>query len=366
MEWIATRSGDAVRRQWPAYVERDQIWENILDEHHRIAGYQVTTARRPLAYYLLIGDVSSNESSHFRARDDLFREASQGRVRVYGFNGRPAGVEIPAADFQRLGISLDPQADRDVLVWRSQDGDNLGVAYTEPVVASADVIRVWPPERQPHAFAINANAFIRAANNGDDILLAEAVGWIAELHGDGDSALEAAEQALFKRLFNARTDIARGVPWPLQHGQDRISEPISFGVFEYPNQPGGPQIHYVDEMLHTEAGGVVVTSARQWNGVKVPAKWMIAQWPPLDGAQPSVKQTRSGMPGRPTSAQFLLAEFHRRREAGQLLETCAAEARHLSEWLKAVHPLEAQARPRSIENTIRGAYQAAKPIKLPH
>jgi hypothetical protein len=156
------------------------------------------------------------------------------------------------------------------------------------------------------------------------------------------------------------------VPWPLKHGQDRISEPIPFGVFEYPNELGGPKVNYVDEMLRTEAGGVIVTSTRQWNGVKVPVKWVAENWPSAEDLGSPVEISVSGVPGRPTSKHLILVELERRAAAGALLESCAKEADYLSSWLGANHPSAPQLKPTSAENAIRDDYRRLKPIKLSH
>ena len=77
------------------------------------------------------------------------------------------------------------------------------------------------------------------------------------------------------------------------------------------------------------------------------------------------QQVKTGSAGRPTKGkEFYLAEFHRRNESGQLNKTLSEESRHLKEWFRKHHPLADQPSPKTIENTIRPAFNAAKARKL--
>ena len=69
---------------------------------------------------------------------------------------------------------------------------------------------------------------------------------------------------------------------------------------------------------------------------------------------------RTGFPGRPTIKDFILAEFQRRAEAGEVERTLAAEARVLQKWAKQEYPEAPALAPRTIENQIRAEYRHYK------
>lgn len=77
------------------------------------------------------------------------------------------------------------------------------------------------------------------------------------------------------------------------------------------------------------------------------------------------QQVKTGSAGRPTKGKSLyLAEFHRRNESGQLHQKLSEESRHLKEWFQKHHPLADQPTTKTIENTIRPEFNAAKARKL--
>jgi hypothetical protein len=83
-------------------------------------------------------------------------------------------------------------------------------------------------------------------------------------------------------------------------------------------------------------------------------------------ASDTAAQRRTGVPGRPSSADLLLPEAERRVGAGEALpSSLAAFAREMSEWLKSAHPCEPKLTPRSAENVLRAMWTAHKnrPIK---
>lgn len=76
-------------------------------------------------------------------------------------------------------------------------------------------------------------------------------------------------------------------------------------------------------------------------------------------------QIKTGSAGRPSKGKSLyLAEFHRRNEEGQLHKKLSEESRHLKEWFQKHHPLADQPTTKTIENTIRPEFNAAKARKL--
>ena len=69
----------------------------------------------------------------------------------------------------------------------------------------------------------------------------------------------------------------------------------------------------------------------------------------------------SGLPGRPTSMHLVLAEMRERHRRGDLHSSLAAEARHLSSWLKGAHPDSPTATPKAVENAIRNDFRTLTP-----
>jgi hypothetical protein len=69
---------------------------------------------------------------------------------------------------------------------------------------------------------------------------------------------------------------------------------------------------------------------------------------------------KNGQPGRPSLMTFILPELDRRIRSGQLLPTCAAEARYLVNWLKSAHPKAPCPGVGGVKNAIGDAYRAAK------
>jgi hypothetical protein len=71
--------------------------------------------------------------------------------------------------------------------------------------------------------------------------------------------------------------------------------------------------------------------------------------------------SRTGAPGRPSCMQYVLDEFQRRIEIGQLEPSgVARQAEVLREWVRNEHPHEKPPTVKTIANNIRRVYQAAK------
>ncbi len=79
-----------------------------------------------------------------------------------------------------------------------------------------------------------------------------------------------------------------------------------------------------------------------------------------DRAEVSPDRYHTGFPGRPTIKDFILAEFKRRAEAGEVERTLAAEARALQKWAKQEYPEAPALAPRTIENQIRAEHRRYK------
>jgi hypothetical protein len=79
-----------------------------------------------------------------------------------------------------------------------------------------------------------------------------------------------------------------------------------------------------------------------------------------DSATETPDPYQTGLPGRPTIAHLIDAEFQRRVRARETLTSISAEANALREWALTHHPAAPTPKPRSIENQIRSQYSRIK------
>ena len=68
-------------------------------------------------------------------------------------------------------------------------------------------------------------------------------------------------------------------------------------------------------------------------------------------------QYKTGLPGRPTIRHFIITEFERRKEAGELCSSLGKEAEYLHNWAALEHPNAPRATTGTIENQIRAPYR---------
>jgi hypothetical protein len=81
-----------------------------------------------------------------------------------------------------------------------------------------------------------------------------------------------------------------------------------------------------------------------------------ALWP---GSNPT-ENYRTGAPGRPSTIQFVEAEWRRRRDAGKALGSLKEEANALHEWCRGAHPAMVAPMPATIANRIREEYRSSR------
>jgi hypothetical protein len=96
-----------------------------------------------------------------------------------------------------------------------------------------------------------------------------------------------------------------------------------------------------------------------WDRLIVRRKDVRRLWP-LRDAQASIRTTRTGMRGRPTSRHVVQREHIARWERGEALRGVREEALALWNWLQSRHPEAAPATPKTIEETIRAEHRARK------
>ena len=68
-------------------------------------------------------------------------------------------------------------------------------------------------------------------------------------------------------------------------------------------------------------------------------------------------QYKTGLQGRPTIRHFIMAEFERRKEAGEVCSRLEQEAEYLNNWAAREHPKAPRATARTIENQIRTSFR---------
>jgi hypothetical protein len=160
---------------------------------------------------------------------------------------------------------------------------------------------------------------------------------------------------LRQRLLVELFDRLRAGTWCLNgHKADDLdyaSHPVPPGRFGHP-----------DMVLHHGPGGDWFRPMQR-HGWPVPA----ASLPSVGGltlhphpAADAAPLNRTGAQGHPSSMTNLVApELTRRAAAGETLSTMKAEAAALSKWLANEHPRQPQAKPRAIENALRGTLRTA-------
>lgn len=80
----------------------------------------------------------------------------------------------------------------------------------------------------------------------------------------------------------------------------------------------------------------------------------------LPASSPHPVAAKTGAPGRPSSMHYIRAEFERRAKAGTLEKSLQMEAELLVAWLRSTHPGTPALTAKTVCNTIRAAYRAAK------
>jgi len=112
--------------------------------------------------------------------------------------------------------------------------------------------------------------------------------------------------------------------------------------------------HGDDDSIRTRWGVI-------WSRLMI-SKADVAKWWPFDSVP-----LRSGLPGRPTSAHLMIAEFKRRCASGLAVPSLVVNAKSLCEWLEQTHPEAHQTKPKSVADNIRGlhnAYWAERKMKV--
>jgi hypothetical protein len=97
--------------------------------------------------------------------------------------------------------------------------------------------------------------------------------------------------------------------------------------------------------------------AQEWAHVMLPADFR-SHLPGASVAEPEDEKARyrTGVQGRPSSRQYVEAEFERRREANLASPSLGQEAAYLTQWLAETHPQAPRMKARGIENAIREIY----------
>lgn len=220
-----------------------------------------------------------------------------------------------------------------------------------------------------------SNALLKAWEK-DEWPLSVAVCWIATL-GDVSklnhhNALEDSASALrraIKAPKPARVDVkgvkAGGDGFPKKVPAKCFSDAAPF-LADAPdelmfndNDNPPPYLEWLSlAETHPELGDgdcIVARWKTIWKRLTIKRADILALWP-----SDKVSIYHTGSPGRPSAIQFIVREWHRRRDAGEALQQLAAEARALNAWCAKEHSGIAATTPRAIENKIRPEYNAWK------
>ena len=127
--------------------------------------------------------------------------------------------------------------------------------------------------------------------------------------------------------------------------------------FQTPMRPDSQRIRIATDLWDVLTPNFQTSSATggglTFEGVRITSAHFVE-----DAPSPTVDPYRTGAPGRPTSRGLVAAEFERRRDAGEVLDTLAAEAKALQKWLAKVHQTAPRMTDKTIKNVIRPAYRA--------
>jgi hypothetical protein len=158
---------------------------------------------------------------------------------------------------------------------------------------------------------------------------------------------------------------------PLRVRDDLLAKLTSGELVAYGIRPGGfvheaiPPIHWVaiDSLTLRSALGPNDVGKMDdviYRDVFVESDSVYALWP---GSNPTANY-RTGVPGRPSTIQFVETEWRRRRDAGEALGSLNEEANALHEWCRGAHPAMVAPMPGTIANRIRKEYRNSR--KNPH
>lgn len=368
--WIAYRTLQAVRENWPAYCAecRDWHWRRWRngpggDVHE---GWSLDQRGFPTLPHLEMRSILERIDGDIdglrplmpvkEARETLWTALGDSLLPATGVSRLGGGRKvIPAVDW----IALRPLD--------SDHRDELGrppvMDYADPLVPSRAVRHLWRPRREDRTTLPPL-----MAPSGDGYMpLSCAAQWIATEGGviDFDPHEEAIWRAAFDQLLGAIASEKVRVVGLRSGGRELVPGHLFAGcLVDYPYAEASIEMimsenvylrsyPYVDDQ-HWRNGfddALVSRHKDSWKQLMVEKGDVRGIWPFDRPGAP-----RSGVPGRPTSSHLLFAEMARRSSQGLLESSLAAESRFLSSWLSEHHKEMPQAKPKAVQEAIRARY----------
>lgn len=367
--WIVWRTSDAVREQCDAY--RIGCWQWVACRWTRrpemtlYEGFNLE--HRPMANWELLARDEGYPKERTRsilywprsphdAKEELWLALSDGMIQSEAADIETRRrVTIPAGDWKNLEIIPDMAGD----VLRKDAHSRAG--FTDVEFRSIEVIDAWParstlPETLPTLMRPDGPGYMP---------LSCAAQWIATNGGSVDIGFAdtSAWDGAYRQLLDSITSEKVLVTGTHDGRSQRVAAVLFAGIkvhhlFGSEELDGGDsrELYLFSSHMDEEhwRGGFDDSLRTRWKTawtkLMVHKPDIIKWWPPA----PEVERNRGR--GRPSDMPIVIAEFQRRCETGEALQTLAAEARALSSWLARKHPEALPVEPGTIENRIRNKH----------
>lgn len=310
----------------------------------------------------IIGTESRATMSVSEAQKALWGMLREGFLVASGLDTRTGRrVEIPALDWHDL-VAIDGPG-HTVELKRGPSGDG----FRDVLVPSTPIRSYWRRVEPP---VLTLPDVVPPVGHGYFPLFLAAL-WIATRGGKDifDPADLDRWRPAFRDLLDAIASEAVKVVGKHGHQTQPVPPHLFVGIaVDYPfadlsietmlsNELVLRSYPFVDEE-HWRSGfddALVDRGGDRWTRLSVDKASIARLWPFGDPLPPM-----TGTPGRPTSAHLFLPEMERRSRSGTIAGTVSGEAKYLSQWLQEHHPAMPQAKPNSVEETIRARYWELK------
>lgn len=367
--WIAFRKMDKVRDWWDEYRSNCRDWRisrypDPVTGVHRTGWILETRKRATLASLYMSVFIDADEWNELvaspreaaRALWDALRDEYLAASGIDPETGRR--VAIPALDWHEL---KPVQAHGEVDELRHHQ---LGTGFRDVLLAAADLQRCWPPQKQIYD---DLPPTVPPSGSGYMPLYCAAQ-WIATKGGDVHFDPEGLEhwKPAYGALLEAIASDRVAVVGTSRTGEREIVPGYHFADCEVDHPYVGAPLElllgdavylqsyvYLDDQ-HWRNGMDDRLLSRQgvrWSRLMVRKEDVRSRWqfelPAPDAA---------GTPGRPTSKHLLVGELQRRASAHEMSESIVKESKYLSQWLADNHADMPQAKPKSIEASIRSLF----------
>jgi hypothetical protein len=389
LAWIAWRTAASVKENCAEFREDWLEWFpgswNVPIEggqrFERIDGYELRSLRGSNLFRLTMSEVYMREEDELpstaqlttaEAEKELLNALAAGALVAIAKDRNGNVVDIPQREWPYLELFIEN--DQDVL---KHDALREAV-FTEIKLKRADIQRLWAE------FLIEAQMIepMTRAGTAGYVPLCATIHWIMT---DGGSLVkqlkdEKAWSVSIGRLLplistgevemigrhrnGGPADVIKGhvfagvlVPAPLSLPFSVLSgDDPWINCTPYSDDPHW-KADFNDQLFLGRPGGA------EWTHLSVRKADVLRQIHFEQNRTIGKAVYETGAPGRPTSMQFIRAEFETRSLAGLLAPTITQEAAALSTWLSQAHPDAPRVKPKTIKNQLGDAYRNARAQK---